>query len=110
MKALRVKAHAIPVPMSTFSVFAASQVAWVTELRKSSGVQTQSIPASSAELACSASSAGRVPDRGYGDAIKGGHAQSRPQTLRPYCPASALPTANVLFSMSPAAFALSMSA
>ena len=61
MKALRVKAQAIPVPTPTFSVFAASQVAWVTELRKSSGVQTQSMPAASAELACSASSAGVSP-------------------------------------------------
>ena len=61
MKALRVKAQAIPVPTLTFSVFAASQVACVTELRKSSGVQTQSMPAASAELACSASSAGVSP-------------------------------------------------
>ena len=61
MKALRVNAQAMPVPTLTFSVLAASQVAWVTELRKSSGVQTQSMPAASAELACSASSAGESP-------------------------------------------------
>jgi hypothetical protein len=47
MKALRVNAQAIPVPMLTFSVLAASHVACVTELRKSSGVQTQSMPAAS---------------------------------------------------------------
>ncbi len=56
MKALRVKAQAIPVPIPTRSVCAASQVAWVTELRKSSGVQMQSIPAASAICACSARS------------------------------------------------------
>src|SRR4051812_44652078 len=61
MKALRVKAQAMPVPIFTFSVFAASQVAWVTELRKSSGVQTQSMPAASADPACSARSAGVSP-------------------------------------------------
>src|SRR3954468_2033994 len=61
MNALRVNAQAIPVPTLTVSVLAASQVAWVTELRKSSGVQTQSIPAASAELACSARSAGVSP-------------------------------------------------
>ena len=56
MKALRVKAQAIPVPTPILSVFAASQVACVTELRNSSGVQMQSIPAASATLACSARS------------------------------------------------------
>src|SRR5215204_1101451 len=61
MKALRVNAHEIPVPTSTFSVLAASHVAWVTELRNSSGVQTQSTPAVSAELACSARSSGVSP-------------------------------------------------
>src|SRR3954469_19670194 len=61
MKALRVKAQAMPVPIFTFSVLAASQVAWVTELRKSSGVQTQSMPAASADPACSARSAGVSP-------------------------------------------------
>src|SRR4051812_27770735 len=61
MKALRVKAQAMPVPMFSLSVLAASQVAWVTELRKSSGVQTQSMPAASADPACSARSAGVSP-------------------------------------------------
>ena len=61
MKALRVKAQAIPVAIPTRSVFAASQVAWVTELRKSSGVQTQSIPAASAIRACSARSSAVSP-------------------------------------------------
>src|SRR3954468_23250512 len=56
MKALRVKAQAIPVPTPTASVLAASQAACVTELRKSSGVQMQSMPATSAMLACSARS------------------------------------------------------
>src|SRR3954451_17486468 len=61
MNALRVKPQAMPVPRFTFSVLAASHVAWVTELRKSSGVQTQSMPAASAEFACSASSSGVSP-------------------------------------------------
>src|SRR4051794_31071578 len=61
MNALRVNAQAIPVPMPTVSDFAASQVAWVTELRKSSGVQTQSMPAASAVLACSARSSAVSP-------------------------------------------------
>src|SRR4051812_43515026 len=61
MNALRVKAQAIPVPIPTVSDFAASQVACVTELRKSSGVQTQSMPAASAELAWSARSCAVSP-------------------------------------------------
>jgi hypothetical protein len=61
MKALRVKAQAMPVPTPTFSVFAASQVAWVTELRNSSGAQRQSMPAASAACACSVRSAGVSP-------------------------------------------------
>src|SRR3954464_1859430 len=56
MKGLRVNAQAMPVPTPIRSVAAAIQVAWVTELRKSSGVQMQSIPAASAALACSARS------------------------------------------------------
>jgi hypothetical protein len=56
MKALRVNAQAIPVPIPTRSVRAASQVAWVTELLNSSGVQMQSIPAVSAARAYAARS------------------------------------------------------
>ena len=56
MNGLRVNAHAIPVPTPTRSVAAAIQVAWVTELRKSSGVHTQSMPMASATRACSARS------------------------------------------------------
>ena len=56
MNGLRVNAQAIPVPTPIRSVAAAIQVAWVTELRNSSGVQTQSIPAASASRACEARS------------------------------------------------------
>ena len=53
---LRVNAHEIPVPTATDSVDAASHIAWVSELRKSSIAQTPSMPAASAARACSASS------------------------------------------------------
>ena len=56
MNGLRVNAHAIPVATPIRSVAAAIQVAWVTELRKSSGVHTQSIPAASASRAWAARS------------------------------------------------------
>ena len=45
MNGLRVNAQAIPVPTPIRSVAAAIQVAWVTELRNSSGAQMHSIPA-----------------------------------------------------------------
>src|SRR3954447_4203042 len=61
MNGLRVKAHAIPVPTPTRSVAAAIQVACVTELRKSSGVQMQSMPAASAARASSVRSAAVIP-------------------------------------------------
>ncbi len=56
MNGLRVNAHVIPVPTPIRSVAAAIHVAWVTELRKSSGVHTQSMPAASASRACAARS------------------------------------------------------
>ena len=58
---LRVKAQAIPVPTPIESVDAASHIAWVSELRKSSTAQTQSIPAASAARACSARSPTELP-------------------------------------------------
>src|SRR5215208_1598374 len=58
MNGLRVNAQAIPVPTPIRSVAAASHVAWVTELRKSSGAQTQSMPAASASRAWAARSSG----------------------------------------------------
>ena len=71
MKALRVKAQAIPVAMPTLSVLAASQVAWVTELRKSSGAQTQSIPAASAARRLLGEVLGGVADGGDRDRGRG---------------------------------------
>ena len=94
MKALRVKAQAIPVATPTLSVFAASQVAWVTLLRNSSGVQTQSMPAASAAWACSARSSARVADRRYLDAVEGRHAQPLAQALSPYSVRSSSISAN----------------
>jgi len=61
MKGLRVKAQAIPVATPILSVCAASQVAWVYVLRKSSGAHRHSIPAASAARACSVRSAAVSP-------------------------------------------------
>ena len=60
---LRVNAQAIPVPTPIRSVEAASQVAWVKELRKSSTAQTQSTPAASAARAWIGQIVGRVAER-----------------------------------------------
>ena len=61
MNGLRVNAQAIPVPTAICSVAAAIQVAWVTELRNSSGAQTHSIPACSASRAWTAKSSAVAP-------------------------------------------------
>ena len=76
MNGLRVNAQAIPVATSIRSVAAAIQAAWVTELRKSSGVQTHSIPAASASSRLRGEVVHRVRDRCDRDAVEGAHVPS----------------------------------
>ena len=74
MNGLRVNAQAIPVPTPIRSVAAAIQVAWVTELRNSSGAQTHSIPACSASRACVDQVVGGGAERRDRDPVQGAHA------------------------------------
>ena len=70
MNGLRVNAQAIPVPTPIRSVAAAIQVAWVTELRNSSGAQTQSMPGRLGLARLRGEVVGGVGDRRDRDAVE----------------------------------------
>ena len=90
MNGLRVNAQAIPVPIAIRSVRAASHVAWVNELRNSSGAHTHSIPAASASLAWDASSSA-VPPIAAIEILSSALTERHPKEGRRGAPPRALP-------------------
>ena len=69
MKALRVKAQAIPVATPTFSVLAASQVAWVTRAAEQLGRPDAVDARRLGRQGLLGELVGGVADRGYLDSL-----------------------------------------